>query len=109
MYGHVPYGHDAISAVELFQAHLTGTATKEFEQIAFDVTQELYSKYISLEYNRGLSIYDAEDKINSAMTEEERKTKGLDPTQYIRATETEKWFQRNNERKDGRLNQPVAD
>jgi len=27
---------DAISAVELFQAHLTGTATKEFEQIAFD-------------------------------------------------------------------------
>jgi len=100
---------DAISAVELFQAHLTGTAPKEFKQIAFNVAQELYSKHIISEYNKGLSIYDAEDKINPALTEEERKTKGQDPGQYLRATETEKWFQCNNEQKDGRLNQPEAD
>ena len=69
----------------------------------------MYARHINLEYNRGLSIYNAEEKINSALTDEERKTKGLDPNQYLRATETEKWFQRSIERKDGRLNQLVAD
>ena len=33
---------DAVSAVELFGAHLTGAATREFTQILFDCAAKLY-------------------------------------------------------------------
>ena len=33
---------DAVSAVELFGAHLTGAATREFAQILFDCAAKLY-------------------------------------------------------------------
>jgi hypothetical protein len=100
---------DAITAVELFSAHLTGTATKEFEQINHEAAHDLYVT-INKDYNsKGFSSFTEADKVNSELTEDERKTKGLDPTQYLNATATETWFQRNNERMEGRKDQPVAD
>ncbi len=50
-----------ITAVELFQAHLTGTALTEFEQISFDAAGKLYDNFISVEFNRLLDKYTTVD------------------------------------------------
>ena len=37
-----------ITAVELFEAHLTGSAAKEFHQIVYQVSEDLFNKAIPL-------------------------------------------------------------
>ena len=36
-----------LMAMELFQSHLTGTASKEFEQICYDAAGDLYDNHIA--------------------------------------------------------------
>ena len=40
---------DPITAVELFEAHLTGSAAREFQQIAYKVSVRLYELHIDVE------------------------------------------------------------
>ena len=42
---------DPITGVELFEAHLTGAAAKEFQQIVYKVYEKLYDSYIDVEFN----------------------------------------------------------
>ena len=40
-----------ITAVELFEAHLTGFAAREFQQIVYQVSEDLFNKFIEVEFN----------------------------------------------------------
>ena len=42
---------DPITGVELFEAHLTGAAAKEFQKIVYKVSEKLYDSYIDVEFN----------------------------------------------------------
>lgn len=94
-----------LTAVELFQAYLTGTATKEFEQILFDSAGELYDKYIDVEYNRRISKYSKVDFINAAKSIAD--IDALGDAELVRAAKDIKpWQEINDLRVAGRKNIP---
>lgn len=94
---------DPITAVELFMAHLTGTASSEYEQILYEAAGELYDKYISVDFNRRLTKFGTVDFVNAqkpldeinAITEESEK---------LAALEIKAWVSRNERRVEGRKN-----
>ena len=90
-----------VTAVELFMAHLSGTATTEFEQILFDAAGELYDKYIDPEYNRLIRKYKDVDFINARKSLADIRAMS-DPDAVKAALEIIPWVQRNKRRKEGR-------
>ena len=58
---------DAISAVELFGAHLTGAATQEYAQILHDDAEKLYVDIDAL-FNKRFAKWTIKDKANSIVT-----------------------------------------
>ena len=59
---------DAVSAVELFGAHLTRAPTREFAQILFDCTAKLYVDIDAL-FNEQYAKWTITDKANSVLKE----------------------------------------
>ena len=57
---------DAVSAVELFGAHLTGAATREFAQILYDCAAKLYVD-IDASFNERYAKWTITDKANSIL------------------------------------------
>ena len=90
-----------ITAVELFQAYLTGTATKEFEQILFDAAGDLYDKYIDVEYNRRITKYSKVDFVNATKSISDIDSLGS-ADEIKAAKEIKKWQTLNDERVAGR-------
>ena len=97
---------DGISAVELFQAHLTGIACREFENICYDVAQDLWST-IESNHNARLSTWGPTEETNSKLTDAQKAQ--LPMPEMIRAQQTHIWFKKNQERVDGRANLSVKD
>ena len=58
---------DAVSAVELFGAHLTGAATRECVQILHDCAEKLYAD-IDDSFNERFAKWTIKDKANSIVT-----------------------------------------
>ena len=91
---------DPITAVELFEAHLTGSAAKEFQQIAYKVSDKLYESYIDVEFNMRIASFRAPEKSNAELTQEQRDA--LPDDQRIKANELAKWLAKNEVRKNAR-------
>ena len=62
---------DAITEVELFEAHLTGSASKEFQQIAYRVTESLFDDQIDLDFNMGLCTFTQAELDESKYTKQQ--------------------------------------
>ena len=58
----------AIIAVELFQAHLTGIACREFDQIMLDYAEDLWST-IEAEFNAHTCTWGPTEKSNSELSD----------------------------------------
>ena len=93
---------DPISAVELFQAHLTGIALKEFQEITFQSSWKLYNSYISVNHNERIAQWGEAERTNSAKIASEFSQ--LSDLEQVRALETKKWIQQQNARKAARQN-----
>ena len=85
---------DPITAVELFEAHLTGSAAKIFQQIVYQVSDDLFNKYIEVEFNMRVVRWKSPEKTLSA----DQRSK-LSPDQRITAVELRRWLDKNDERK----------
>ena len=92
---------DPITGVELFEAHLTGAAAKEFQQIVYKVTEKLYDSYIDVEFNMRICRFTDVDKTNAELSQEQRDQL-TDDDQKIRGNELAKWWARNTVRKNVR-------
>ena len=91
---------DPITAVELFEAHLTGSAAREFQQIVYQVSEDLYNKYIEVEFNMRICRFDTPEKTNASLSDEQRAR--LPADQRIKAVELRRWLDKNNKRKAAR-------
>ena len=90
-----------ITAVELFQSHLTGTASKEFEQICHDAAGDLYDNHIAPEFNKRIDKYDTVDFVNAAKSLGDINQ--LSDADHIEnAKKIKPWVLRNEARKTGR-------
>lgn len=96
---------DAVSAVELFGAHLTGAATREFAQILFDCAAKLYVD-IEASFNERYAKWTITDKANSILRG--AAFDALNAEETTRAEAIKKWSAKNDARVDGRKNKPVA-
>ena len=97
---------DGTSAVELFQAHLTGIACREFEKIANDAAQELWTT-IQANFNSRLCLWGPTEKSNSELSDDDMAN--LPHHEMIRAQQLKNWFAKNEKRKAGRAKLPVTD
>jgi len=97
---------DGISTVELFQAHLTGIACREFENICYDAAQSLWT-IIDASHNSRISTWGSKEETNSKLTDAQKAA--LPRQDMVRAKELNQWFKRNQERVDGRIHLPVKD
>ena len=61
-----------ITAVELFEAHLTGSAAKEFQQIVYQVSDDLFDKYIEVEFNMRVVRWKTPEKTLSELDADQR-------------------------------------
>ena len=57
---------EAVSAVELFGAHLTGAVTREYSQILFDCAEKLFVA-IDASFNERFAKWTIMDKSNSLL------------------------------------------
>ena len=48
---------DPITAVELFEAHLTGSDVREFQQIVYKVSESLFENHIDVDLNMHICKY----------------------------------------------------
>ena len=94
-----------ITAVELFQSHLTGTAAKEFEQICYDAAGDLYENTIQPKFNKMLDDHPMVDFVNARKPLAEINSL---PTTDLRegARALYKWALNNETRKTGRSSVP---
>ena len=92
---------DPITGVELFEAHLTGAAAKEFQQIVYKVAEKLYESYIDVEFNMRICIFTDVEKTNANLTQVQRDAL-TDADQKIKGNELAKWLARNTVRKNVR-------
>ena len=61
-----------ITAVELFEAHLTGSAAREFQQIIYQVSEDLFNKYIEVEFNMRICRFRQPEKTNANLSDDQR-------------------------------------
>ena len=94
---------DAISAVELFQSHLTGPATQEFDLIVTSVADRLYKHVIHKEFNSMCANLLDED-IVFAKTSDSSDSLGINRKKSVDAYR--KWRAKNEKRKVARDNVP---
>ena len=94
-----------ITAMELFQSHLTGTAAKEFEQICYDEAGDLYDYHIAPEFNKMLDDHPMVDFVNTGKTLPQINVL---PTTDLQegARAVHPWVRKNEERKTGRSSVP---
>ena len=90
-----------LTAVELFQSHLTGTASNEFEQICYDAADNLYDNHIAAEFNKQIDQYNTVDFVNAAKSLSDIN-KLSDPDQIENAKKIKPWVLKNEKRKTGR-------
>lgn len=90
-----------ITAVELFQSHLTGTASKEFEQICYDAAGDLYDNHIAPEFNKRIENFGTVDFVNAAKSMAEINKLSY-PEQIENAKKIKPWVLKNEARKSGR-------
>ena len=88
---------DPITAVELFKAHLTGSAAKEYQQIVYQVSDDLFNKYIEVEFNMRVVRWKAPEKTLSELDADQRSK--LSPDQRITAVQLRRWLDKNDKRK----------
>ena len=91
---------DPITAVELFEAHLTGSAAKEFQQIVYQVSDDLSNKHIEVEFNMRVVRWNAPEKTLAELDADQRSK--LSPDQRITAVELHRWLDKNGERRTDR-------
>ena len=91
---------DPITAVELFEAHLTGSAAKEFQQIVYQVSDDLFDKYIEVEFNMRICRFRQPEKTNAELDDDQRKK--LPGDQRVKAVELKRWLDKNETRKTAR-------
>ena len=96
---------DAVSAVELFGAHLTGAATREYSQILFDCAEKLYVD-MDAAFNERYAKWTIADKANSMLKGDAYDA--LSASEQTRAVATARWSAKNDARTEGRKNKPVA-
>ena len=96
---------DPITAVELFQSHLTGPATQEFDEIINNVATKLYEHVINPEFNNRICNM-SENEIRIATKTSEEGT----PLSKNKIAAYRRWTSENEERKAARASLPgVAD
>ena len=95
---------DPITGVELFEAHLTGAAAKEFQQIVYKVAEKLWEHYIDVEFNMRICKFTSVEKTYAALSQAQRDA--LPNDQRIKGNKLAKWLARNTLRKNVRG--PVA-
>jgi hypothetical protein len=95
---------DGTTAVELFQAHLTGIACREFENICYEAAQDLWTT-MQATHNMRLSTWGPTEETNSRLSD--ALMAQLPQAEMIRAQQTKQWFKKNQERVDGRAPLPV--
>ena len=89
---------DPITGVELFEAHLTGSAAKEFQQIVYTVSDKLYESYIDVEFNMRICSFTSVEKTSADLTQAQRDNL-TDADQRIKGNELNKWLAKNSVRK----------
>ena len=94
---------DAVSAVELFGAHLTGAATCEFAQILFDWCAAKLYVDIDASFNERYAKWTITDKANSILRGS--AFDALNAEETTRAEAIKKWSAKNGARVDGRKKQ----
>ena len=92
---------DPITGVELFEAHLTGAAAKEFQQIVYKVSEKLYDSYIDVEFNMRICTFTSIERTSADLSQSQRDALA-DEDQKIKGNELAKWLARNNVRKNVR-------
>ena len=97
---------DAVSTVELFGAHLTGSVTRKYAQILHDCDEKLYVD-IDASFNKRFAKSTIKDnKVNSVVTGAAFDALNADET--ARAEAIKKWSVKQDARADGRKNRPVS-
>ena len=91
---------DPITAVELFEAHLTGSAAKEFQQIVYQVSDDLFEKHIEVVFNMRICRFRQPEKTNAELTDDQRSK--LEPEERFKAVELKRWLYKNEQRKTAR-------
>ena len=90
-----------LTAVELFQSHLTGTPSKEFKQVCYDAAGDLYDNHIVPDFNKWLSKYDTVDFAN-AQKSSDGINKLSDESLQENAKAIRPWVLKNEAHKSGR-------
>ena len=93
-----------ITAMELFEAHLTGSAAKEFQKIAYKVSEKLYESYINVVFNMRICTFQTPEKTNADLTQEQHDK--LPDDQRIKGNELDKWLAKNELCKNVRADMP---
>ena len=83
---------DPITAVELFEAHLTGSAASEFQQIAYNISDCLFELHIEVDYSIRICRFRKPEKDNTTLDDEQIAK--LPTDQGIRARELKKWLKK---------------
>ena len=91
---------DPITAVRLFVAHLTGSAGKEFQQIVYQVSDDLFNKDIDVEFNMRVVRWNAPENTLAELDADQRSN--LPADQRITAVKLRRWLDKNDERKTDR-------
>ena len=90
-----------ITGVEHFEAHLTGAAAKEFQQIIYKVAEKLYESYIDVDFNMRICSFTSVEKTHAELSQSQRDALP-DEDQRIKGNELSKWIARNTVRKNVR-------
>ena len=88
---------DPITAVELFEAHLTGSAAREFQQIAYKVLECLFDHHIDVDLNMRICKFKQPEKDDAMFTEQQ--ILHIPEKQRFKASELKKWIEKNDLRK----------
>jgi hypothetical protein len=91
---------DPITAVELFEAHLTGSAAREFQQIAYKVSDHLFEHHIDVDLNMRICKFKQTERDNAQFTEQQILQ--LPKELKFKAAELKKWLDKNELRKSAR-------
>ena len=91
---------DLITVVALFEAHLTGSAAREFQQIVYQVSEDLFNKFIEVEFNMRICRFNTPEKTNASLSDDQRAK--LPADERIKAVELKRWLDKIDKRKAAR-------
>ena len=92
---------DPITGVELIEAHLTGAAAKEFQQIVHEVADKLFESYIDVEFNMRICSFTSVERTSAELSQAQRDAL-TDSDQIVKGNELARWLARNTVRKNVR-------